>query len=610
MGNAIVTGGSRDLAAAGHSSPAKAWSRALERTATIVRNPTRILPAVVEEFAQERGNAPALLSDVECLTYRALAERSARYTRWALEHGIAKGDVICLLMPSRPEYMAIWLGITRVGGIVALVNTNLAGASLAHSINAASPDHVIVAAELVDRLSTVRHDLAGSPEIWIHGDDHAELPRIDHIIDTYPGGTLAAIGADGRRPVTIDDAALYIYTSGTTGMPKAAVVSHARVMQWSQWFAGLMDVRPRDRMYNCLPMYHSVGGVLATGALLAGGGSVVIRHQFSAHHFWRDIVRWDCTLLQYIGELCRYLLQTQPDPRETDHEIRLCCGNGLKPDIWGRFKERFHIPHILEFYAATEGNVSLVNVEEMPGAVGRIPSFLAHRFPAALVKHDPEMDAPVRDARGFCVPCAPNEAGEAIGRILPDRANIGGRFDGYTNRDASEKKVLHDVFERGDAWFRTGDLMRRDQRGFFYFVDRTGDTFRWKGENVATDEVADAICAFAGVREACVYGVAIPGTDGRGGMAAVVADDRLDLVALRSHLADRLHEYAQPIFLRLRDKLDVTSTFKHMKSALIREGYDPVAIRDAIYLNDRPRQSFVRLDRDLYERIQNRQIRF
>jgi fatty-acyl-CoA synthase len=288
----------------------------------------------------------------------------------------------------------------------------------------------------------------------------------------------------------------------------------------------------------------------------------------------------------------------------------LCCGNGLKPDVWNAFKERFCVPHILEFYAATEGNVSLVNVEGVPGAIGRIPPFLAHRFPATLVKCDTEADAPVRDRRGFCVRCAPNEVGEAIGQLLKDRSNVGGRFEGYTNEDASEKKILRNVFEPGDAWFRTGDLMRKDEHGYFYFVDRTGDTFRWKGENVATSEVSEAICGFPGIKEATVYGVAMPGTDGRAGMAAIVTVDGLDLAAFRTHLADRLPEYARPLFLRVRGDLEVTATFKHIKSALAREGYDPVAIGDAIYFNDRERQAFVRLDKPLYDRIQNGRLQW
>jgi fatty-acyl-CoA synthase len=380
-------------------------------------------------------------------------------------------------------------------------------------------------------------------------------------------------------------------------------------MQWSHWFAGLMDTRSSDRMYNCLPMYHSVGGVLATGAVLVGGGSVVIRRTFSAHQFWRDVIRWDCTLFQYIGELCRYLLHTEPQPEETAHRLRLACGNGLRPDVWSAFQKRFGIPQILEFYAATEGNVSLVNVEGVPGAIGRIPPFLAHRFPATLVKYDAAADAPARDARGFCIRCEPNEVGEAIGQLLKDRSNVGSRFEGYTSEDASQKKIVRNVFEPGDAWFRSGDLMRKDAHGYFYFVDRIGDTFRWKGENVATSEVSQAICGFPGIKDANVYGVTIPGTEGRAGMATIVAGDGLDLAALRAHLVDRLPEYAQPVFLRVRDELDVTATFKHTKGTLVREGYNPVAVRDAIYFNDRERQVFVRLDKPMFDRIQSGRIR-
>ncbi len=244
----------------------------------------------------------------------------------------------------------------------------------------------------------------------------------------------------------VEDRALLMYTSGTTGLPKAANISHFRLMQWSHWFAGMMDTCPGDRMYSSLPMYHSVGGVLATGAVLVGGGSVVVREEFTARHFWDDILRWDCTLFQYIGELCRYLLRTDPLPHETEHRIRMCCGNGLRPDVWHDFKSRFRIPRILEFYAATEGNVSLFNIEGKPGAIGRVPSFLAHRFPAALVKFDVEKDAPIRDEEGWCVRCAANEVGEAIGRIGAEPSNIAGRFDGYTSEEDSEKKILRNAF--------------------------------------------------------------------------------------------------------------------------------------------------------------------
>jgi fatty-acyl-CoA synthase len=589
-----------------HQSPAKAWLRALELTSPIASNPDRIFSTVIEEVAETSGETPALLSDGESLTYRALTERANRYTRWALDQGLAKRDVVCLLMPNRPEYMAIWLGITRAGGVVALLNTNLSGPSLAHCINIVAPKHIIAAVELIDSLTAALGDLTCEATIWTHGAGHDEFPRLDRDVERHAGGKLESAECP---PLTIDDRALYIFTSGTTGLPKAAVVSHARLMQWSHWFAGMMDTRSSDRMYNCLPMYHSVGGVLATGAVLVGRGSVVIREGFSAREFWNDVVRWDCTLFQYIGELCRYLVHTGSLPNETEHRIRMCCGNGLRPDVWSDFKTRFRIPQIFEFYAATEGNVSLFNIEGKPGALGRIPSYLAHRFPATLVRFDVEKDEPVRNEQGFCTRCGTNEVGEAIGQLLKDSSNVGSRFEGYISEEASEKKILRNVFEPEDAWFRTGDLMRKDEKGYFYFVDRIGDTFRWKGENVATSEVSEAICGFPGVKQANVYGVAVPGTDGRAGMATLVADDDLDLATLRTHLIKYLPEYARPLFLRIRSGMEVTATFKYTKNDFVRQGYDPVATADVIYFNAAERAAFVRLDEALYHRINTGQIR-
>jgi fatty-acyl-CoA synthase len=611
----------------GGESAAKAWLRALAATAPIAAHPTRTLPALMEELAQTYGDAPALLSDRETLTYRELAARANRYARWGLELGLEQGETICLLMPNRPEYLAIWLGVTRIGGIVSLINTSLSGAALAHCINIVAPKHIIAAAELLGAVESARPRLAVVPRIWMHGaltgggqidGDRAHdaapvtFPRIDHAIERQSGAPL--VGGE-LRPVTIEDRALQIYTSGTTGLPKAANISHHRLLSWSCWFGDMMDTSPSDRMYDCLPMYHSVGGVVAIGAVLVNGGSVLIREKFSASQFWDDVTRFDCTLFQYIGELCRYLVHTPPHSGEREHRLRLACGNGLRADVWNVFKNRFGIAQILEFYAATEANFSLYNAEGEPGAIGRIPPFLARRLPTALIGFDVDKGEPARDPDGYCIRCSANEVGEAIGRIsLPGlrgraREGAGGRFEGYTNKQDSQKKVLRDVFEPGDAWFRTGDLMRRDERGFFYFVDRVGDTFRWKGENVATSEVSAAMTECPGVVEANVFGVAIPGTDGRAGMAALVTGDRFDLAQLRAHLNQRLPDYARPLFLRLLREMEVTATFKHKKSDLARAGYDPGRIADAIYFNDAARGAFVRMDKALHERIRSGRIR-
>jgi fatty-acyl-CoA synthase len=588
----------------GKDSALRDWVRALEATAPIAGNPQRILPRVIEELAETRGDAPALLSAQERLTYRALDSRVNRYARWALVQNLGKGETVCLVMPNRPEYMAIWLGVTKVGGVVSLINTNLRGAALAHCLDIVEPKHVIVAAGLCDEIRAAIALMTTRPKIWSHGS--GDFARVDRAIEKSSGGCLTEAE---RRGVTTTDRALHIYTSGTTGLPKAAHVSHHRLMQWSFWFAGLMNTGPDDRMYDCLPLYHSVGGVVATGAVLVRGGAVVISEKFSAREFWDEVVNWDCTLFQYIGELCRYLANAPEQPREKQHRLRLCCGNGLRADVWQKFQDRFAIPKILEFYAATEGNVSLYNVEGKVGAIGRVPSFLAHRFPLALVKSDPATQEPVRDESGFCMRCATGEAGEAIGRIHDGAAQAAAEFEGYTSVAESQKKILRDVFERGDAWYRTGDLMRADAGSYFYFVDRIGDTFRWKGENVASCEVAAAISAFPGITEATVYGVSVPGTEGAAGMAALVVDGALDLPKLRKHLARLLPSYARPLFLRIQDRIAVTATFKHQKNELMREGFDPAASGDTIYFDDPSQQAYVRLDGALFERIKSGAVR-
>jgi fatty-acyl-CoA synthase len=584
---------------------AGAW-RALRHTVPIARNPTRVFPGLMEDAAARYGDKAALISDIETLSYRELDQRANQYARWALAQGLGRGEVVCLLMPNRPEYLAIWLGITRAGGAVALLNTNLIGPSLAHCIDLVSPKHVIVASALAPPLAGAERLLKSKPTTWVHGERIGVLPRIDLAVAKLDGGPLA--GAE-RRALTIEDDALFIYTSGTTGMPKAAKINHYRLMLASVGFAGVMDTRASDRMYDCLPMYHTTGGVVATGALLVKGGSVVIRETFSAISFWDDVVHHGCTIFQYVGELCRYLLHAPRQPEETAHRLRLACGNGLRPDIWTTFQKRFRIPRIIEFYAATEGNVTLFNFEGRPGAIGRLPRLLDRRFPVRIVRFDVGGDAPVRDARGFCIRCGPDEAGEAIGQIVNDPMMPSNRFDGYADVADSERKILRDVFVPGDAWFRTGDLMRRDKRGYFYFVDRIGDTFRWKGENVSTAEVAETICRLPGLRDATVYGVAVPGHEGRAGMAAVVVDDAVDLAALRADLHALLPGYARPLFLRVRREIELTMTFKQKKIDLVAQGFDPGMTTDAIYFDDPRRSAYVRLDPARYQDIVDGKVR-
>jgi fatty-acyl-CoA synthase len=595
-------------------SPLRAWVRALERTAPIEREPTLTLPVLIGRLAERFGDAPALLSPGEALSYRTLAAACNRYAHWALASGLSSGDSVCLAMPNCPEYLAIWLGLSGVGISVALINTNLRGELLAHSINLIAPRCVIADARLAGAVCAARAWLPPGLACWVslarrHGDsgppdapdppEVPDLPRLDLAVASLPAEPPPA---SRFRAPTLADRALCIYTSGTTGRPKAANVSHYRIMQWSHWFAGLMDVQPTDRMYDCLPLYHSVGGVVATGATLVGGGAVVLRERFSARHFWQDVIAERCTLFQYIGELCRYLVNGAPQAEETGHRLRLACGNGLRREVWLAFQQRFRIPQILEYYAATEGNFSLYNCEGQPGAIGRIPPFLGHRVPVALVRFDASTGEPARDAAGRCIRCDPGEAGEAIGEILAASGTT--RFEGYTDAQASQRKVLRDVFTCADTWYRTGDLMRQDAQGFFYFVDRVGDTFRWKGENVSTSEVEDTLARCPGVSDAAVYGVAVPGAEGRAGMAALVVDARFSLSELRRAATEALPAYARPVFVRIVPAIELTGTFKLRKQSLALEGYDPGRVSGALYVADAARDAYVPLEAALYQRLQ------
>jgi fatty-acyl-CoA synthase len=587
------------------TSPLKAWVRALEQTAPIGRDRSLTLPVLIGRLGERLGDAPALLSAGSTLTYQTLAAACNRYARWGLERGLGSGDVVCLVMANCADYMAIWLGLSGAGVTVALINTNLTGELLAHSLQLVAPRYVIAGPSLSAAVQEIRPLLSADLQCWVNGAGGAPgQPRLDLATASLSAEPLRTSEV---RPPTLDERALCIYTSGTTGLPKAANVSHFRLMQWSHWFAGLIDVQPGDRMYNCLPMYHSVGGVVATGATLVGGGAVVLRERFSASGFWSDVVAERCTLFQYIGELCRYLLNSPRQSEETQHSLRLACGNGLRADVWPEFQRRFRIPHILEYYAATEGNFSLYNCEERVGAIGRIPPFLTHRVPVALVRYDVERCAPARDADGRCARCAPHEVGEAIGQIVA--ASSATRFEGYTDAAASASKMLRDVFAPGDAWYRTGDLMRQDEQGFFYFVDRVGDTFRWKGENVSTTEVAGIIGSARGVADVAVYGVSVPGSDGRAGMAAIVVCEGFDVDELWRVLQAKLPSYARPVFLRIVAAIELTGTFKLRKHELALEGYDPAQVRDLLYVQDQLRNAYVPLDAALHQRLQAGELR-
>ena len=564
----------------------------------------RTISDIVEEFGRNRPDNIAILCQDHTCTYAELNAAANRYTRWALAQGIRKGDVVALFMENRPEYLFAWLGIVKLGGVVALINTNLRGQALAHCIAIATTRHAIVGAELATPYLEASALLETKPIAWITGAHNVDAEDLDAALSEASAAPLDIAVRDG---LVCKDNAFYIYTSGTTGLPKAANFSHMRMLFMMYGFAGALNAGERDRMYDTLPMYHSTGGVCAPGVALTAGGSLVIRRKFSVQEFWEDIHKYKPTYFQYIGELCRYLLNAPAGSHERDHTIRTITGNGLRPEIWEAFQTRFAIPKIIEFYGATEGNVSMLNYDGKPGAVGRVPNYMRGIIQTRIVKFDLDAETPIRGTDGFCIECPDGEAGEAIGKV---RNEPGANFEGYTQESDTQKKLLTDVFEKGDFWFRTGDLMRRDAEGYFYFVDRIGDTFRWKGENVATSEVAETLGVVPGIAEANVYGVHVPGQDGRAGMAALVVSPLFDPALLGQALLGKLPAYARPVFLRLRPEMEITGTFKQRKVELVKEGFDPSTISDPLYWYDPVTARYERLDAPRHADILAGRVKF
>lgn len=533
-------------------------------------------------------------------TYAEFEALANRYAHWARALGLKQGDSVALFMSNRPEFVAVWFGLCKVGVAVALINNGLTGKALVHSIDISDAGHLILGAELEEAFHAVASQLSRKPVVWATGGAVQGAEDLDERLAKLPSTRLPREVA--RPGLTGGAVALYIYTSGTTGLPKAAKMAHWRVMGYMRAFFGAGRGKPEDRVYITLPLYHATGGLCGVGFALQGGGAIVLRRKFSASHFWSDVREHQATVFFYIGELCRYLLNTPDHALDTQHKIRLCVGNGLRPEVWERFQVRFAIPRVLEFYGSTEGNVSLINYDGKYGAIGRIPSYLRSRFNVRLVQFDFESEQPTRGSDGLCIEAAAGEVGEALGQIKEDEARF--RFEGYAGDPAqTTKKVLRDVFAKGDAWFRTGDLMRRDEEGYFYFVDRVGDTFRWKGENVSTHQVNEALSVFPGVVDANVYGVQVGDLDGRAGMAAVTLEPNFDFEGLHAYLARELPAFARPLFLRVQPQIETTGTFKHRKLDLVKDGFDPGVISDTLLFDHPGEKRYVPLTPALREDI-------
>jgi fatty-acyl-CoA synthase len=557
----------------------------------------------IEAVVDRHGANVAFRFEGTLTTYVEFDARANRIANWALEQGLAAGDCVALFMENRPDYVATWYAMSKIGVVVALINSNLEDESLAHCINISGAKFVITGTEQDDVIRNAQGLFTAKPPVrTLGGGEGGDLEA------ALAGVPATRPSHEHRAALRGRDLCLYVYTSGTTGMPKAAKLTNARTQGMMRSFIAPCHITERDRIYLTLPLYHGTGGLCGVGQALMTGASIILRRKFSASAFWDEATDEGATSIVYIGELCRYLLNQPAHPKERAHKIRTGFGNGLRPEVWAEFLERFNIPHLCEFYGSTEGNVSFLNFDGKVGAVGRIPGWLEKQFAnIAFVKFDIETEEPVRNAEGFCIRTDVDEAGEALGLIGEDVRN---RFEGYNDEQATKKKILRDVFEKGDMWFRTGDLMRKDKDGYIYFVDRIGDTFRWKGENVSTNEVGEALTAMPGIVTANVYGVAIPGYDGKAGMAAITTDGDVDYDNLYKSLDEKLPPYAIPVFIRVQRDAETTGTFKYRKVELVKENYNLDQVTDPIWMYHPERKEYVPFTHDRFESLRSSAFKF
>lgn len=559
------------------------------------------VPKRFASIVKRHPNKIAFRFEDSSLTFSQVDEYSNKIAHYFKSQGLSKGDTIALLLENCHEYPCIWLGLSKIGVVTALINTNLVNDPLIHSINVSNCKAIIFGSNRSNAMEEIMSKLSSLKLYQFHDNVSNEQEILGSCIDLRK--VLATVTTRALEDIhmSIKDPLVYIYTSGTTGLPKAAVISHLRFMFMSTAFNYMSKLRSEDNIYNPLPLYHAAGGMIGVGQTLLHGISMTIRRKFSASNYWKDCAKYNCTVAQYVGEICRYILAASRN-ESIKHSVRAIFGNGLKPQIWTEFVNTFGIKEVYEFYGATEGISNIINLDNTPGCIGFVPRYAGPLYPVTLIKCNEETGEPIRNKEGFCVECEINQAGLVISKI--NQKDPCQAFKGYADKRATEKKILQNVFKLGDAYFNSGDILERDEFGSYFFKDRTGDTFRWKGENVSTSEVEGIISNILQLNDAVVYGVEIPNTDGRAGMVAVVdASNNLDLEALSYGLRKNLPAYAIPIFVRVLKEVPLTGTYKLKKIELQREGYDIKKISDQIYFYNSKLKKYEELTKDLMNKI-------
>lgn len=572
------------------------------------------MPDIFHEMVLKHPKKDCFLFEDEKWSFLQVEEYSLRVSAVLKSKNIKRGDTVGVMIGNCPEMPAIWIGATRIGAICPLINTNQTGNTLLHSINIANCDAVVYSDEFESVFQEISNDLNASLKLFkfIRRPLNTS-PDAVKVVES-PNDFTSLLENTNPAPWTRSDSEgfngkmLYIYTSGTTGLPKAAVISPSRMVFMASGVHYLGGLRKSDVIYCPMPLYHSAGGCITMGQAFIFGCTIALRTKFSASAYFPDCIKYNATAAHYIGEMCRYVLSTKPSTADRQHKVRTVYGNGMRPTIWPEFVKRFNIKKVVEFYGATEGNANIVNIDNKMGAIGFVSRIIPAVYPIATLKVDQETGEPIRNSKGLCQLAKPNEPGVFIGKIKPN--NPSRAFLGYVDKDASDKKIVRDVFTHGDSAFISGDILMADELGYLYFLDRTGDTFRWRGENVSTTEVEAAISRFADQRDAVVYGVEIPNTDGRAGMCGIVdVEGSLDLDKLAKDIAKDLPKYARPIFIRIMTSVDMTGTFKMKKVDLQKEGYNPSIVKDKLFYMDGRTEKYVPLGIEEYEKIVSGQMR-
>lgn len=570
-------------------------SRVLRLFSDLKPDDARTIADDFEDVIDANPDKVAFIFEGETVTYRQFEERANRVAHWATSRGLTAGDVVALDLENCPDFAAIWFGLSKIGVATALINTNLEGEGLSHCIGIVDAKAVVAGGVQAERVGACLPSLEDKLELWdLDGEHGQDL-------------SLALKGQRTNRPDRVTrqhlqgkDTALFIYTSGTTGLPKAAKITHLKIRGTGRTTKALVRIEPTDRLYITLPLYHITGGGLGLVGALSVGATIILKRKFSASEFWDDVTDNDASLFVYIGELCRYLLSAPDHPKQNAHALRAGFGNGLRGEVWRPFVERFQVPTMRELYGSTEGNVTFLNLDGTIGAIGQMPQWMGTKIGMECVKFDVVEERPVRGSDGFCIRADVDEPGEVLGKIT----SVGRQsFSGYHDKNATEAKILTNVFEKGDKWFRTGDLIRRDADNYLYFVDRIGDTFRWKGENVATNEVADVMSKYPGVELANVYGVEVPGYEGKAGMAALTVGSDFSVLGFAGHLRAQLPAYAVPLFLRIQPEAETTGTFKFRKVELVKQGFDPEQTDEPLWFLEPSSSEFSALDGPTHARI-------